>query len=168
VNDPRRIETLVAAVESLDPAAQVQVRELLAAVFELHRDGLLKACEALAGVGVLDGLARDPAVSAMLLLHDLHPLGLEERARAAVDRARSHLAVEGCTVELLSVQGGTVRVRLDRSAGHHATADEVRTALQEAIWGEAPDVDEIRIEGQIAPGRNESPLVQLRAAAGQP
>jgi hypothetical protein len=59
-------------------------------------------------------------------------------------------------------------VRLDRSAGHHATADEVRTALQEAIWGEAPDVDEIRIEGQIAPGRNESPLVQLRAAAGQP
>ena len=168
MNDPRRIEALVAAIESLDPAAQGQVRELLAAVFELHRDGLLEACEALAGAGLLDGLARDPAVSAMLLLHDLHPLGLEERARAAVERARSHLAVEGCTVELLSIEGGTVRVRLDRSPGHHATAEELRTALRDAIWGEAPDVEEIRIEGQVSPGRNESSLVQLRAAAGQP
>jgi len=107
-------------------------------------------------------------VSAVLLLHDLHPLGLEERARAAVERARSHLAVEGCTVELLSVEGGIVRVRLDRSLGHHATAEEVRTALRDAVLGEAPDVAEVRIEGQVAPGRNESPLVQLRAAAGPP
>jgi hypothetical protein len=168
VSDPRRIETLVAAIESLDPAAQTQVRELLAAVFELHRDGLSRACEALAGAGLLERLARDPAVSAVLLLHDLHPVGLEQRARTAVDRARSHLAVEGCTVELLSVEGGIVRVRLDRSPGHHATAEEVRTVLRDAIWGEAPDVEEVRIEGQVAPGRNESSLVQLRAAAGRP
>jgi hypothetical protein len=168
VSDPRRIEKLVAAIESLDPAAQRQVRELLAAVFELHRDGLLRACEALAGAGLLDGLARDPAVSAVLLLHDLHPLGLEERARAAVERARSHLAVEGCTVELLSVEEGVVRVRLDRSPGHHATAEELRTALRDAIWGEAPDATQVRIEGKVAPGRNESPLVQLRASAGPP
>jgi hypothetical protein len=168
VKDLARIETLVAAIESLDPAAQNQVRELLAAVFELHRDGLLRTCDALAGAGLLDGLAREPAVSAVLLLHDLHPLGIEERARAAVDRMRSHLAVEGCTVELLSVAEGIVRVRLDRSPGHHATAEEVRTALRDAIWGEAPDVQEVRIEGQVAPGRNESSLVQLRAAAGPP
>jgi hypothetical protein len=166
VNDLTRIETLVEGIESLDPDAQSQVRELLAAVLELHRDGLLRACEALAGAGLLEGLARDPAVSAVLLLHDLHPLGMEQRARAAVDRARSHLAVEGCTIELLSVEDGIVRVRLDRSPGHHSTAEEVRVALRDAIWCEAPDVAEVRFEGQVAPGRNESSLVQLRAAAG--
>jgi hypothetical protein len=134
----------------------------------LHRDGLLRACEALAGAGLLEGLARDPAVSAVLLLHDLHPLGMEQRARAAVDRARSHLAVEGCTIELLSVEDGIVRVQLDRSPGHHSTAEEVRVALRDAIWAEAPDVAEVRFEGQVAPGRTESSLVQLRAAAGPP
>jgi hypothetical protein len=59
---------------------------------------------------------------------------------------------------------GVVRVRLDRSAGHHASAEDVRTSLRDAIWAEAPDVEDVVIEGQIAPGRNESPLVQLRAA----
>jgi hypothetical protein len=44
----------------------------------------------------------------------------------------------------------------------------VRTALRDAIWGEAPDVEEVQIEGQVAPGRSESSLVQLRAAAGTP
>jgi hypothetical protein len=168
VSDPRKIEALVAAIESLDPAAQRQVRELLDAVFEIHRNGLLRACEALAGAGLLDALAREPSVSAVLLLHDLHPRGLEERARFAIERARSHLAVEGCTLELVSVEGGIVRVRLERSPGHHATAEEVRIALRDAIWAEAPDAEEVRIEGQVALGRNESSLVQLRAVAGPP
>jgi hypothetical protein len=164
VSDPTRIEELVARIESLDPAAQSHARELLDAVLELHRRGLARAAEALAGAGLLESIAREPAVSAILLLHDLHPLGVEERARAAVERARSHLAVEGCTVELLSVEDGVARVRLDRSTGHHSSAEELRTSLRDAIWAEAPELSDVVIEGQVAPGRNEVPLVQLRAA----
>jgi hypothetical protein len=164
VSDPTRIEELVAGIETLDPAAQSHARELLAAVLDLHRQGLARAAEALAGAGLLESLAREPAVSAILLLHDLHPLAVEERARAAVERARSHLAVEGCTVELLSVENGVARVRLERSPGHHASAEELRSSLRDAIWAEAPELSDVVVEGQVAPGRNEVPLVQLRAA----
>jgi hypothetical protein len=174
VKDPARIEALVERLESLDPAARSTARELLEGVLELHRNGLERALEVIAshgaaGAALRDALARDPAVSALLLLHDLHPVAPAERARAAVDRARAELAIEGCTVELISVEDGIVRVRLERtSAGHRASADELRTSLRDAIWAEAPEAIEVRIEGQLAPGRDEAPLVQLRAAAGRP
>ncbi|HYR19875.1 MAG TPA: hypothetical protein VEQ15_10310 [Myxococcales bacterium] len=169
MSSPSRIEALVAAIEGLDPVAQAHARELLGEVLEMHRQGLTRIAGTLAGAGLLDGLALDPAVSALLLLHDLHPLGLEDRARAAVDHARAQLAVHGCTVDLLGVTDGIVRVALERRvAGGLAAAEELRVALRDAVLAEAPDAAEVLVEGKVEPGRSEAPLVQLRAVAGRP
>jgi predicted deacylase len=168
VSDPGRIEKLVAEIETLDPAAQSLARQLLEAVLDLHRDGLSRAVELARGAGLIDALARDPAFSALLLLHDLHPLPIEERAQAAVDRLRAELGVQGCTVELLGVEEGIVRVRLERGdPGHAGTAEELRSAVRDAVLSEAPDAVDVRIEGQLAPGRGEAQLVQLRAAGAK-
>jgi NifU-like domain len=168
VSDPGRIERLVAEIETLDPAAQSRARELLEAVLELHREGLSRAVELARVAGLIDALARDPAFSALLLLHDLHPLGIEERARSAVGRVHAELAVQGCTVDFLGVEEGVVRVRLERrDAGHPATAEELRNAVRDAVLAEAPDAVDVLLEGQLAPGRGEAPLVQLRAAAAK-
>lgn len=162
----RRIDELVAAVEAMvDPAAQAIARELLQAVLEMHRQGISRMLE-IAGAEQTAAFARDDLVASLLLLHDLHPAPLEERARAAVDRARPELSAEGCTVELLELREGVVRVRLERLAGgHHANAAAVHTALEETIWAMAPDAAGVEIVGTIHPGRSEAALVQLGIAA---
>jgi hypothetical protein len=169
VSDPGRIEKLVAEIETLDPLAQSRARELLEAVLDLHREGLSRAVELAKGAGLIDALARDPAFSALLLLHDLHPLGMEERARAAVDRVRAELGVQGCTVALVGVEEGVARVRLERrEPGHAAAAEELRNAVRDAVLAEAPDAVDVRVEGQVAPGRGEAPpLIQLRASGAK-
>ncbi|GAC1336601.1 MAG: NifU family protein [Myxococcales bacterium] len=159
----RRIESLVAALETTgDPAAQANARELLQAVLELHAQGISRMLE-IGGAQLVDACARDELVGSVLLLHDLHPLDLEERVRAAVEKVRPVLVQEGCKVELLAVQEGAVRVFLERQThGHHTTAPALRARLEEAIWELAPDAESIEIEGSIeaaAPVR--LPLVQL-------
>lgn len=158
----RRIDELVAAVEAMaDPAAQANARELLQAVLELHRQGISRVLE-LAGAENTAAFARDDLVASLLLLHDLHPAPLEERARAAVARARPELAAEGCTVEFIELREGVVRVRLERLAGgHHTRAATVHAALEETIWAMAPDAAGVEIVGTIHPGRSEAALVQL-------
>jgi len=152
-----RIEKLVAALEELDPAARACARELLAAVLQLHKAGLARVLEIAAHLQA--ELARDPLVSSLLVLHDLHPQPIEQRLASAVERARVEL--DGCSVELLSVEAGRARVRVDRGAGYHRAAEEVRAALRERLLAEAPDLEELAIEGRVEPGRSETALVQL-------
>ena len=161
-----RIEELVATVETAgDPAAQANARELLQSVLELHRQGLSRMLE-IAGADLTAAFARDDLVSSLLLLHDLHPVELEPRVRAAVDRARSELAAEGCTVELIELIEGVARVRLERrTGGHYATAAGLHKALEETIWALAPDAAGVEIVGTVQPGKSEAALVQLGIAA---
>ena len=96
---------------------------------------------------------RDGLVSALLALHDLHPLSLEERARAAVESARAELGAAGILAELLSVEDGVVRARVQG-----ARPEDARRMLGEALWAAAPDAAAIEIEAV-------GPVVQLRVGA---
>jgi hypothetical protein len=163
----RRIESLVAAVEATaDPAAQANARELLQAVLELHARGIERMLE-IGGAQLTEACAADALVGSLLLLHDLHPLDLEARVRKAVETARPQLAAEGCTVELVGLTEGVVRVRLDRRTyGHHTTAETLRQKLADAIWELAPDAEDVEITGTIEPGKPQpvagaAPLVKL-------
>jgi hypothetical protein len=78
-----RIESLVAQLEaSSDPAAQAAAREMVRALLELHATGLAKILELLSQAGdggqaTLEACAHDELVGNLLLLHGLHPEGLE-------------------------------------------------------------------------------------------
>ena len=54
-------------------------------------------------LGVLGGL---------LLLHGLHPLGVEERVLQALEDVRPYLRSHGGNVELVEVSEGVARLRL--------------------------------------------------------
>jgi hypothetical protein len=155
-----RIEQLVADLEALNGPAREKARELLAAVLKLHRAGLARMLEIAAPSQ--EQLARDPLVSSLLVLHDLHPHGLAQRLAEAVESARGEL--DGCSVEIVSIEACRARVRLDRRAGYHRAAEDVRATLRERILAVAPDLDELIIEGTVEPGRSEARLVQLGAA----
>ena len=162
-----RIEALVTELEALsDEHAKAKAQELVGAVLDLHREGLARALELLStsgepGRALVEALARDGLVASLLVLHDLHPHPLEERVRSAIDTIRAHLGVQGATVELVEVQGGVARVRVERRAGHAATAQSLREAIEDAIREKAPDAAGVEIVGRIEPGRGEASLVQI-------
>ena len=93
-------------------------------------------------------LARDDLVSSLLLLYGLHPLDVETRVRQALEKVQPVLGSRGGSVELLGLSEGTVRVRLE-IAGHgcQSTARALRQTVEDAIYGAAPDIVSLEMEG---------------------
>jgi hypothetical protein len=95
--------------------------EAVQALVEMYGEGLARIAERVDMSALLD----DELVEHLLLLHDLHPVPVEERVRAVLP--------EG--VELVSIENGTVvRLRANAPCGK---------AIDEAIRRVAPDVEEI-------------------------
>lgn len=153
----QRLEALLAEAERrADPTAQDRTREIVQAVLELHAAGLTRVVEHLAGAGeagraILDACAADEVVSGLLLLHGLHPNDLEARIGQALEQVRPALARHGGSVELLSVSGGTVRLRLlGNCEGCGSSAATMKQTIEAAILAKAPDVTAIEVEGLAA------------------
>jgi hypothetical protein len=118
-----RVEALVARLEALpDASARELSRELLATTLELHARGLDRVLElARESPSVARALVGDPRVSALLLLHGLHPSPLRERVEEALDAHE----LRGARVELVSVEGARVSVRLHGGAGFEPVVRQV-------------------------------------------
>ena len=159
-----RLEALVQKTEQLpDPAARAFARELVQALLDLHATGLERLLTHVdaageAGGAILDACAADDVVGGLLLLHGLHPLTVEERVQRALEQVGPVLRSHGAEVELLGVDDGVLRLRLDGD-GHGLAA--VRKAIEEAITTNAPDVAGIEIEGlePVEDGRFALPLL---------
>ena len=103
---------LVARIDGMLDAADDGCTELVAAVLELYGEGLARV---VARVPDPAALAGDELVSHLLLLHGLHPEPVEARVRAALDEVRPYLDSHGGDVELLAIEEGVVRLRLQGS-----------------------------------------------------
>jgi Fe-S cluster biogenesis protein NfuA len=78
----------------------------------------------------------------------LHPLGLEERVRQALEGVRPYLRSHGGNVELLEVRDGVVRLRLQGNCHHcPSSALTMQQTVEEAIFGKAPEVTAVEVEG---------------------
>jgi Fe-S cluster biogenesis protein NfuA len=159
----QRLDSLLSEVDRFpDPAAQAHVREVVQALLDLHGAGLTRILEHLeaagqGGAAVLDACAGDDVVGGLLLLHGLHPLGLEARVLQALDQVRPQLHAHGGDVELLSINEGAVRLRLVGSChGCPSSAVTMRQTIEEAIVGKAPDATALEVEGVTA---NQEPLM---------
>jgi hypothetical protein len=143
----RRINDLVAALGHIaDPAARESARELVEAVLDLHGLALARIMAITAGAedGVLlDRLAQDEQIKAVLLLYRLHPDDPATRIRQALDRLGPRLAAAGVTAELARVTGNAAAVRV---SGGTDIAEDLRREIEEAVANAAPDLDEIAVE----------------------
>jgi hypothetical protein len=137
------IELLIREIEErCDPVTRDRVRELVAAVLDLHAAGLRRMSEL---VGGIEGarLTADPLIGSLLLLHGIHPDGLEKRVRAALAEAEPMMAAERASVERCSVEEGRVTVQLARRPGGRS---EVRRLVEQALLGAAPDAVAIQVD----------------------
>ncbi len=159
-----RVEGLLEQVDALaDPAGRQTAAELVQALVELYGEGLGRVMEAVAATEadlVRDMMCEDELVSHLLFLHDLHPVPLEARVNGALDGVRPYLESHGGGVELLGIDDGVVRLRLEGScSGCPSSTMTLKLAIEEAIHKAAPDVEEIEAEGVAEPAA--PPLLKL-------
>ena len=84
-----RVEALVSSLEKLsNPAARVVAQELVQTLLALHGSGLERMLELLRqsenGAALLETWGEDSLVGNLLMLHGLHPVTVETRARQAL------------------------------------------------------------------------------------
>jgi len=154
--DDLRARELVARIDVL--LEDVHDVELVQALVELYGEGLARivahdpACAA--------GVAGDEVVSYLLLLHGLHPVPVQERVLGALAEVRPYLEQHGGDVELLDVDRGVVRLRLQGTCnGCASSTATLKLAIEDAIQRAAPDIDSVEAEGAVPPG-----LLQIEMA----
>ena len=151
-----RVQELLGSLDEIaDPVAQNRVQELVGAVLELYGAGLERILGVLADAGepalpIRDALLDDGIVASLLLIHGLYPITLEERVMQGLENIRPFLAGHGGNVELVSVEHGVARLRLQGSCdGCPASASTLENALREAIDEVAPDLLGLEVEGVV-------------------
>jgi hypothetical protein len=156
----RRIEELVARVERLaDPAARELTIELLRAVMDLHATGVERMLE-IADSSV-EAIAKDDLCSALLLLHGLHPDPLESRVERAVGQLQLRLGSRGVTISLVGISDGAIHLQYEGTSSRSAAG--VRETVEQHLYGAAPEIESIVIEGLREPSDGFVPLGDLAA-----
>ncbi len=154
-----RVEALLDQVETFPEPQREITTELVAALLDMYGEGLsriVSACEV---------PVEDEVVAHLLFLHGLHPIPVAERVTGALDEVRPYLIAHGGGVELLGVDEGVVRLRLEGACnGCPSSALTLTTAVEDAIMRAAPDVERIVAEGATEP----SGLLQIELACPVP
>ena len=147
-----RVQRLTAEAEALpDPHAREVADELAAAVVQLYGEGLERIFAALEP-DARARLAEDGVVASLMLIHGLYPVPLETRVQEALDTVRPYLESHGGDVELLRLEDGVARLRLEGScSGCAASQSTLELAIERALEETAPDLLGIDVEGAVAP-----------------
>lgn len=158
-----RVEALLEEVDSLaDPAARDKATECVAALLDLYGEGLARIVEQVSerdSDGMAEAFAGDELIAHLLLLHGLHPIPLEARVRGALEEVTPYLESHGGGVELVGVDGGVARLRLQGScSGCPSSTMTLKLAIEDAIQKAAPDIEGIDAEGV---SETESSLLQI-------
>ncbi|MFJ1639794.1 NifU family protein [Streptomyces sp. NPDC088256] len=164
-----RIDTLIAASGSGGAVARERSEELVRVVADFYGAGLERLLDLVHERGRLDddvlaALADDELVSGVLLVHGLHPYGVETRVERALESVRPYLGSHGGDVELLAVTDeGTVRLRLLGSCdGCPSSSVTLKLAVQGAVEAAAPEITSIEVETAADEGAGATgPLVPV-------
>lgn len=163
-----RVERLAARLENAgDPEIRAAALDLVQSVVELHGAALARLVDSLlknpGGERALAQALEDDLVSAMLMLHSLHPDDLETRVLRGLEKVRPYLKAHGGDVELTSTRDGIVRLRLHGSCGSCPSSSfTLKNAVEEALFEAAPDIVQIVSENTTAETQAGPQLVTIR------
>jgi Fe-S cluster biogenesis protein NfuA len=148
------INRLVQRVTELrDDDARTTALELMQSLMDLHGAVTSRIVEVLtdsgeAGRKSLAVLGSDPMICGLMVLYGVHPVPLEERVSAAIEKVRPQLRKQSGSVELLSISESTVRVKIEGSGhGCGSSPDTFKKLVEQAILEAAPEVVEVVAEG---------------------
>lgn len=147
-----RIEQLLDASASGGPIVHERAEELVRLVVELYGAGLERALDLIYEAGglteqALASLAGDSLVSSLLLVHGLHPYGVEKRVEDALTTVRPYMGSHGGDVKLIGVSDdGVVTLQMLGSCeGCPSSSVTLKLAVEGAIEAAAPEVTRIDV-----------------------
>ncbi|HEX9822548.1 MAG TPA: Rieske 2Fe-2S domain-containing protein [Methylomirabilota bacterium] len=164
------VPRLIAALEAHpDREVGAQVTALLQGIDTIHRTALTRlvgAIQAIAGEAFMNRLTADPAIRLLLTSYDLLAVDRRLLAEEALDTVRGHLHAHGIDVELASVVGGAVYVKVHGLAGGTINGppggaipeEAVRHDLEEALRAGLAGFQELVLGDRPAAG---SALLQI-------
>jgi Fe-S cluster biogenesis protein NfuA/nitrite reductase/ring-hydroxylating ferredoxin subunit len=151
-----RIQKLLEQIEGLPyPPAKELIQECLEALLAFYGQGLSRILQVVNQAGpegskVARALINDDVVKGLLLIHDLHPLDLEARLRDALDRVRPYLLSHGGNVELVSLENGVAKLRLQGTCKSCASSSvTLELAIRHAIEQACPDLVHFDVDGMV-------------------
>lgn len=166
----QKIEELIGTLErAADPALRFAAKQLVSALMEVHGACLSRMLDVLNRAGepgrqAINSFVSDPLIRNLLILYELHPVQLDVRVAQAMDKFRGSHAAAGVRVELLSTDGGNIRVRYS-SESQGCGSGALKATIEAAILEAAPDANGIFVE-DASPAATQSfvPLTALGAA----
>jgi len=166
-----KVDKAIAGIESLSPEAQARAKALKAAIEEFHKAGLTRIVQGLKadprGYELLLGLMSEPAVYALFSMHGLirTRADLATRVSQVIDMARPYIESHGGYVELESIQGNVVYVRMDGACnGCSQTAVTLRNTVEEAMQEHVPEIVKVEVVPN-EPSPEPLQLVQIATAS---
>jgi Fe-S cluster biogenesis protein NfuA/nitrite reductase/ring-hydroxylating ferredoxin subunit len=181
-----RLQDLQAQLDAAgDSPTRRVAEELLATIMGLYGEGLQRIVATLMDAGeegerLAVALADDELVASLLMIHDVHPVSLEQRVHDALERVRPYMESHGGNVELLTLEDGVATLKLQGSCSDcAASAMTLELAIKQALEETAPDLEGLEVEG-VAPEPNgaalpmaggptaESPGIELPMATSTP
>lgn len=155
-----RVDTLLREIAAAATVARARERadELARTLVELYGEALERVLTIVHDTAeertdtIFAALCEDRFVESLLVLHDLHPLSLEDRVDAALVSVRPYLASHAGGIEVLSVTDGVAHVRLEGTCdGCPSSAATVKLAIEGAILDRIHEVTSVRVENVTPP-----------------
>ena len=170
-----RIEVLLGELRSqASPAVGEKVEEVVGLLVELYGAGLERMLEivnddAETAPGLLKRMTDDKFLESLFVLHGIHPVDVDTRIEAALDRARPYLGSHAGGVQYLGVdEDGVAHLKLEGSChGCPSSTVTVKLTLEQAIAEAAPEVLRVEVEGVTEAPTGPSPaILQIQTRGG--
>jgi Fe-S cluster biogenesis protein NfuA/nitrite reductase/ring-hydroxylating ferredoxin subunit len=139
-----------------DSSINEKAEELVSLMVELYGGGLERILELIAaggqpGQAILHRLAEDELVQALLVVHGLHPVPLDDRIHDALESVRPYLGSHSGGVENLGLDDdGVLHLRLEGNCeGCPSSRVTVKLAIEDAVRKAAPEIAGIDVQGVV-------------------
>ena len=163
-----RIQTLLDASAGSGTIVRERTEQLAAELTDLYGAALERiiSVTAEAAPELVDRFAADELVASLMLVHGLHPHGLERRISDALDSVRPYLGSHGGDVTLLEVADGqdgpVVRLEFVGSCKScPSSAITLEYAVEDAVRAAAPEITSIDVVAAQPDSTTSSGLISV-------
>jgi Fe-S cluster biogenesis protein NfuA/nitrite reductase/ring-hydroxylating ferredoxin subunit len=165
-----RIQTLLDATAANGAAARERAEQLVRELTDLYGAGLERMLQLAVGANpeLVEVFTADNLVASLMLVHNLHPHGVERRVSDALDSVRPYLGSHGGDVHLIEVTDSDV-VRLQFSGSCRSCPSSSVTlelAVEDAIRAAAPEIESIEVVAAEAKSVSVIPAESLMSRIG--
>jgi hypothetical protein len=157
-----RVEELLAELKSVaDPSVHERAEALVSLLVEFYGAGLERMVALVArepsGDLIVRRLAQDDLLASLFVLHGIHPVPVEERVGAALERVRPELG--STKPALIGIDDdGVARCEISLGGCGSAPFDVAQATVEKAILDVAPEIVAVEVRVSIPPPAEQGPV----------